>query len=248
MSQSIINQTVLSLLGGALAFVSLCTVLVLLAYVSFVLGVAALAHRAHRVKLILLTAMSFAIGFSIVFAYGLIPSAAQLFLVDAFHPIAKVAGAAAIAFGLLFIHQYSSAGQSIMTTRSWSAAGFVYGALLAAVWPYCVGPVLGALVSLAAAPWSAARGQYLLIVYVLGLAVAFGVSTVALSRIFSALLARVEPATERGLLLAAGVIQITVGVSLVFTDWWLSLNRVFIGLSGNSPQARLEEVLFRLLG
>lgn len=238
-----------------MAFFSFCTALILLGYVSFLFGVGVLTPTERRIKAILFTGLSFAMGFSIIFAYELLPSPAQLFLVDAFHSIAKVAGAVAIAIGLLFISQSGDAkaretswSATNMGTRAWSAAGFGFGALLAAVWPYCVGPILSAAISLSLAPSSAPRGQYLLIIYVLGLAVAFGVSATALSRLLSTLLARVEPEIKRRLLLAAGVIQTALGVSLVFTDLWLSLNRVLIRLASNSPQARLEDFLSRLLG
>jgi cytochrome c-type biogenesis protein len=91
-----------------------------------------------------------------------------------------------------------------------------------------VGPILGAILSLAGTAETVGRGVGLLIAYSAGLGVPFLLSAVALGAFFK-FFKRYRPfipIVERG----AGVILVVVGV-LVFTNYYLVLNSWAIALT-----------------
>jgi len=101
------------------------------------------------------------------------------------------------------------------------AGSFVVGLTFAIGWTPCVGPILGAILSLAGTAETVARGVGLLVAYSAGLGVPFLLSAVALGG-FLKFFRRYRPfipVVER----AAGVILVVVGV-LVFTNLYVSLN------------------------
>jgi len=88
-------------------------------------------------------------------------------------------------------------------------------------WTPCVGPILGAILSLAGTAETVARGVGLLAAYSAGLGVPFLLSALALGpflRVFKRYRPFI-PTVER----AAGVLLVIVGV-LVFTNYYLVLN------------------------
>ncbi len=98
---------------------------------------------------------------------------------------------------------------------------FVVGLTFAIGWTPCVGPILGAILSLAGTAETVGRGVGLLIAYSAGLGVPFLLSAIALG-VFLKFFKRYRPfipIVERG----AGVILVVVGV-LVFTNYYLQLN------------------------
>jgi cytochrome c-type biogenesis protein len=93
-------------------------------------------------------------------------------------------------------------------------AGTVFvGVAFGAGWTPCIGPVLGGILTLAAATSSVAQGTALLAVYSAGLAIPFLLATVALDRFLAAF------ARFRGLLpwvnRVAGALLILVGILLM---------------------------------
>ncbi len=102
------------------------------------------------------------------------------------------------------------------------------GITFAIGWTPCVGPILGAILSLAATGETVQRGVGLLIAYSAGLGVPFLLSAVGLGA-FLKLFKRYRPfipVVER----AAGVLLIAVGV-LVYTNYYVVLNAWAISLT-----------------
>ncbi len=125
---------------------------------------------------------------------------------------------------------------------------FMLGALFGAVWPHCLGPILGAILDISTVPWSAARGTFLITVYVLGLITSFGLAGLALRALLARFLDRASRDQRLAVLKACGAVLAAIGVSLLFTLMWLEISRIFIGLGNNSPLLRVEDLLLRLLG
>lgn len=96
------------------------------------------------------------------------------------------------------------------------AKSFGVGSAFAIGWTPCIGPVLGAILTLSASSASVAKGTYLLLVYSLGLGVPFivtGLAVVPITR-FLRRIRGIMPLVE----IATGVLVILVGILLFRGD------------------------------
>ena len=105
----------------------------------------------------------------------------------------------------------------------WSKLGYLksvgVGAAFAVGWTPCIGPVLGAILTLSATTASVAKGTYLLLVYSLGLGVPFiitGLAVVPVTRFLKSI---------RGLM---PIVEITTGVLVIFVGMLLFFNELAI--------------------
>jgi len=118
-------------------------------------------------------------------------------------------------------------GTAVYVQRS-TALGYVrslgFGSSFAVAWTPCIGPVLGAILTLAGTSAKVYQGAYLLLAYSAGLAVPFLVAGFAVGSVSAGLkrFGRVLPAIEVG----AGAVVVLVGV-LVFLNEFTSLNQYF---------------------
>lgn len=225
--------------AGLLSFLSPCVLPLFPSYLSFITGmsVADLAGEltAAARRRVLLHALAFVVGFSLVFiALGASFSAAGQFLLDYRDWIRRVGGLLIVGFGLYIagVLRLSFLGR----TRAWpireKPAGYagstLVGVTFAVGWTPCVGPILGAILSLAGTAETVDRGVGLLAAYSAGLGVPFLLSAVALGS-FLRLFRRYRPfipVVER----AAGVLLVVVGV-LVYTNYYVVLNAWAISLT-----------------
>ncbi|MPZ50667.1 MAG: cytochrome c biogenesis protein CcdA [Dehalococcoidia bacterium] len=101
---------------------------------------------------------------------------------------------------------------------------FGLGSAFAIAWTPCIGPVLGAILTLAAASTTVYQGAYLLLAYSVGLAIPFLIAAFALGSVTATLrrFHRLLPALEVG----TGALIVVVGV-LVFLNEFTSLNQYF---------------------
>src|SRR5688572_28557453 len=90
---------------------------------------------------------------------------------------------------------------------------FVVGIVFGAAWTPCVGPLLGAALTIAAASGQAVRGSLLLVAYAVGIGVPFMLASLGLasSRTARKRLARVGPVIQR----VGGVLLVVLGVLLL---------------------------------
>lgn len=104
------------------------------------------------------------------------------------------------------------------------ARSFGFGSSFAVAWTPCIGPVLGAILTLAAASSTVHQGAYLLLAYSAGLALPFLVAAFALGAVTGTLrrFHRLLPALEIGM----GAVVVLVGV-LVFLNQFTALNQYF---------------------
>ena len=225
--------------AGLFSFLSPCVLPLFPSYLSFVTGMSVADLQtdltAATRRRVILHALAFVVGFSIVFvALGASFSAAGQVLLDYRDAIRRVGGVLIIVFGL-YIAGLLNFGP-FSRTRQWQLrekpAGYI-GSLLVGLtfaigWTPCVGPILGAILSLAGTAETVGRGIGLLVAYSAGLGVPFLLSAVALG-MFLRFFKRYRPfipIVERG----AGLILIVVGV-LVFTNYYLVLNTWAISIT-----------------
>ena len=225
--------------AGLFSFLSPCVLPLFPSYVSFITGMsvsdltADLSGAARR--RVLLHALAFVLGFSVVFvALGASFSAAGQFLLNYRNLIRQVGGALIVLFGLYIagVFKLAAMGRTMQFQLREKPAGYlgslVVGFTFAIGWTPCVGPILGAILSLAGTTETVQRGIGLLIAYSAGLGVPFLVSALALGSFlkFFKRYRPLIPIMERG----AGVLLVIVGV-LVFTNYYVVLNSWAISLT-----------------
>jgi cytochrome c-type biogenesis protein len=218
--------------AGLFSFLSPCVLPLFPSYLSFVTGMsvsdlsADLTSAARR--RVLLHSIAFVVGFSVIFvSLGASFSAASAFLLDYRDWIRRIGGVLIVVFGLyiaglLRIGIFGRTQQFHLREKPAGYAGsFIVGVTFAIGWTPCVGPILGAILSLAGTAETVQRGVGLLVAYSAGLGVPFLLSAVALGG-FLKFFKRYRPfipIVER----FAGVLLVAVGV-LVFTNYYLVLN------------------------
>jgi len=225
--------------AGLFSFLSPCVLPLFPSYLSFITGMSVgdlsgeLTTAARR--RVLLHSVTFVLGFSLVFvSLGASFSAAGQVLFQYRDWIRIVGGLLIIVFGL-YIAGLLSIGL-FARTQQWQIrekpagyiGSFLVGVTFAIGWTPCVGPILGAILSLAGTAETVQRGIGLLIAYSAGLGLPFLLSAVALGS-FLKFFKRYRPfipIVERG----AGVLLVAVGI-LVATNYYVILNSWAISLT-----------------
>jgi len=225
--------------AGLFSFLSPCVLPLFPSYLSFVTGMSVADLQADLTpatrRRVMLHAIGFVAGFSLVFvALGASFSAAGQILLDHRDIIRQVGGVLIVIFGL-YIAGLLNFGP-FSRTRQWQIrekpagylGSFAVGVTFAIGWTPCVGPILGAILSLASTAENIGRGIGLLVAYSAGLGVPFLLSALALGAFlkFFKRYRPLIPVVERG----AGVLLVVVGV-LVFTNYYLILNTWAISLT-----------------
>jgi cytochrome c-type biogenesis protein len=228
-----------ALTAGLFSFLSPCVLPLFPSYLSFITGMS-LADLAGELtqaarRRVLLNALAFVLGFSVVFvALGASFSAIGQALLEHRDWIRRAGGALIVVFGLYIAGalKISAFGRTTQWRIREKPAGylgsFAVGLTFAVGWTPCVGPILGGILTLASTAETLQRGIGLLIAYSAGLGIPFLVSALALQS-FLRLFKRYRPfipVVER----AAGVIMVAVGV-LVFTNYYVVLNSWAISLT-----------------
>jgi len=171
--------------AGLLSFLSPCVLPLVPSYVGFLTGMT-LPEMTGRRRVALLHALLFVAGFSLVFVL-LGASATALGGALKYYQvwIARVGGVLVILFGLVCLGVVKAGflDQERRLQLQHKPVGYLGSALVGvafgAGWTPCIGPVLGAILSLAATSDSVSRGMLLLGVYSAGLAVPFLLAAVA---------------------------------------------------------------------
>jgi cytochrome c-type biogenesis protein len=171
--------------AGLLSFLSPCVLPLVPSYVGFLTGMT-LPEMSGRRRIALLHAICFVAGFSLVFIL-LGASATALGRALNYYQIwlQRIGGILIIAFGLvcLGVFKVGLLTQEHRLHLERKPVGFLgsglVGMAFAAGWTPCIGPVLGAILGLAASSADLTRGMLLLAVYSAGLAVPFLIAAVA---------------------------------------------------------------------
>ena len=218
-------------LAGVLSFLSPCVLPIVPPYLAFMAGAAAGGSEQPGSLRLLRAAAFFVLGLSTVFLLlGLAASAlGRLFLTHQ-REMAFAAGVVVVIFGLHFlgllrIPLLAREARFEAAAATGTALGaYVFGLAFAFGWTPCIGPVLGAILALAAQGGSAGRGLLLMGAYAVGLGVPFLLTALFLDRATSLMgrmrrnMGMVERVTG-ALLVAVGLMMLTGGFSGL--SYWL---------------------------
>lgn len=224
-----------ALLAGTLSFVSPCCLPLVPAYLAVLTGDGVVDRRGERLR----RAALFILGFGIVFiVLGMSAGLLGPVLVAGKGPLAVIGGIVLILLGLALLGRIrlpgmasAPAGPALSDTSA-----VVMGVTLSLAWIPCIGPVLGAVLTLAASRGDALAGAGLLAVYTVGLAVPFLLVAFAGDRVLRAFKGM------RGAALwarrIAGAVMIVFGV-LVATGTLTRLNAFLVGITPDWLWSRL---------
>jgi cytochrome c-type biogenesis protein len=228
----------LAFVAGLLSFLSPCVLPLIPSYVGFLTGLT-LEELEVRRGTALLHALWFVAGFSVIFiALGATASALGVLLLRSQVWIGRIGGGVVILFGLYLLGVLRPAllmrERKVQLARKplgYLGSAFV-GITFGAAWTPCIGPILGAILTLAAAQASVGHGAALLTAYSAGLALPFVVTALALDR-FLAWFQRFRPYlvwVERiagGLLILLGLLLVTDRFTLL-AGWLQGLTPEFL--------------------
>lgn len=238
MSFEIANIGILAaLLAGTVSFLSPCVLPLVPGYVSYIAGTAGKAGARSRADVLFLSAC-FVLGFSTVFiALGASATALSGLLLSYRYEANLIGGLIIILFGIfttgliklpwldrdIRYHGPIEGGRPV--------GAYVLGLAFGFGWTPCIGPILGAILTVSATVDGAMSGIALLSIYSLGLGLPF---------LFTALFADVVTAKLRKvrklgkiLHVTAGVIMIIMGIAMVtgqmsvFAFWLLEKFPIF---------------------
>lgn len=218
--------------AGVLSFLSPCVLPLVPVYLANVAGASVLAPDLADRRHILLHTISFIAGFSLVFT-ALGASLGLLGAVVPFRLLYNVAGALLIVFGIFLVAATKVPWlnyEKHLTFARAKGTGYlrslVVGVIFSLGWTPCVGPILGAILALAASSQTAWQGVYLLLAYCLGLGLPFIVVGLALGTASRYLnwLSRHAFLTS----MVAAVLLISIGV-LMLTGYLEYLSRLLPG-------------------
>ena len=223
-------------LAGAISFLSPCVLPLVPGYVSYISGRSVTDRTTAETVAIRLPAVGlsvfFVLGFSTIFILlGASATAlGQLLLAYRFE-LNIIGGSIVIVFGLFMLGLFRSSwlqrefrlNTSIPGGRPTSA--YVLGLAFGFGWTPCIGPILGAILTLSAASTTVTGGVILLAIYSLGLGVPFLIA----AAFTDGLTARLKTIGRLGRMfrLLAGGIMILMGVAMVsgyltaFSYWML---------------------------
>src|SRR4051812_6519067 len=230
-----------ALFGGLISFLSPCVLPLVPPYLSYLAGVTLDEMQARDDwgvrRRAILTALLFVAGFTTVFVLlGATASALGNVVRQHIGLLSTLAGAAIIVMGLHFMGLFRIGflyrEARLSPTKSvdvWGA--YVIGLAFAFGWTPCIGPILAAILAVAASEQTVTRGAGLLAIYSLGLGIPFVIAAFAIEP-FAAFLARFKKYLRRveqvmgGLLVLTGIAFLTGSVNEL-SVWLLE---VFPGL------------------
>ena len=223
--------------AGIISFLSPCVLPLVPPYLCFLAGASledltSKDGRSISFYDVLLPAIAFVFGFSTVFiGLGATASVFGQLLRDHLALLAQLAGVAIIIMGLHFLGAFKF-GFLAREARYHHAArpagllgAYIIGLAFAFGWTPCIGPVLAAILAIAASKESVANGAFLLFVYSMGLGVPFLLAAVGVERFlgfaqrFRRHLGTVEKVMG-GLLVLTGVMFLT-GTMQSLSYWLL---------------------------
>lgn len=222
-----------ALMAGIVSFLSPCVLPIVPPYLAYMSGVSlADLNDSKRSKSALLPAFFFVLGLSTVFLFlGFTASAIGSVFLAYQSWFNTIAGILVMIFGAHFVGVYrigflDREARIDAGDRGGSAFGaYVLGLAFAFGWTPCIGPQLGAILSLAASEASILRGTLLLAIYAAGLGIPFLLVAAYLPRLTGVMnwMKRHMEQIERvmGLLLwTIGLLMLTGGFSS-FSYWLL---------------------------
>jgi cytochrome c-type biogenesis protein len=224
----------LAFAAGVVSFASPCVFPLVPGYLAFVSG----GDREERRPL--LPILLFILGFAAVFTLLGVSIAALRFVKSSLG--LRIAGVVVLGFGVLMILYafrigwmalYAERRPFLTRIRPGPAGALPLGMAFAAGWTPCLGPVLGAILTLAGSQGSAFRGGALLFVYSLGLGLPFLLIGLGVRRLLGAL--QFVKRNYHWFAGISGAVMVAIGVLLVSGLWQHLLVPVLNRLSRVTP-------------
>jgi cytochrome c-type biogenesis protein len=174
--------------AGLLSFLSPCVLPLVPSYVTFITGMT-LEDLQHTKRETLFHALTFVAGFSLIFlALGAGATVFGQLMLRYRDWISRIGGALVVLFGLyiLGVFNFAFLARDTRLHLSNKPIGYlgtlVVGIAFGAGWSPCIGPILGAILTMAANEADLQRGMMLLAAYSLGLAVPFIVAALMVEK------------------------------------------------------------------
>ena len=239
---SLMPAVLVSLLAGLISFLSPCVLPIVPPYLAYMSGISLDSSAVKSNLKVVIVAAFFVMGLSTVFLIlGVAASSFGILLLGYKDLLTTVAGLLIMCFGLHFldivrIPLLNREVRFDVGDKGGSFFGaYLLGLAFAFGWTPCIGPQLGAILSLAASEASLYKGMILLSFYALGLGIPFLIVAAFLSKMGNTLLLFKQnfELIER----VMGLLLWTVGLLMLsggFTDlsFWLLETFPYLGTLG----------------
>jgi cytochrome c-type biogenesis protein len=211
----------LALIAGIASFLSPCVLALVPAYVGYLGGRAAGSGGGANNRITTFAhGVAFVLGFSLVFVLlGVAASALGGLLYDVRTWLGRIGGFVVIIFGLHMIGvfripilEYDTRLQKLPDPKFGYLSSVLMGVFFSAGWSPCVGPVLGAILTLAMNGGSISKGVIMLSAYSAGLAIPFLIAALGIGWVTTILrrYGKVMRYTE----IVMGILMVIIGVML----------------------------------
>lgn len=210
--------------AGAISFLSPCVLPLVPGYVSYIAGQSLTEARAQRSASLRIQSVTlslcFVLGFSTVFVIlGASATALGQLLIAYRYELNIAGGMIVIGFGLFTLGVLRpwwlvrDLHMHVASPRGHPVGAYLLGMAFAFGWSPCIGPILGAILTMGVASATVAKGVALLATYSLGLGIPFLIA----AALTDSLLARLKAIgrTGRNCQLIAGVVMIVMGAAMV---------------------------------
>ncbi|RAK09783.1 cytochrome c biogenesis protein CcdA [Halanaerobium saccharolyticum] len=169
-----------ALSAGLLSFFSPCILPLIPTYLSYLVGDYAKAKQNKNELSIIITALSFIAGFTVIFVFlGLSATFLGKFLIRNQRLLMQIGGTVIIIFGLHLTgileinYFYREKKFELPNSLTGNLRAFIMGVILAVGWTPCIGPILSSILIAASTRANIFQGGLLLFVYAVGLALPF---------------------------------------------------------------------------
>jgi cytochrome c-type biogenesis protein len=217
-----------AIFAGAVSFFSPCVLPLVPGYLSAVTGLSPAQLEQSSWRAVIPPALTFIASFSAVFILlGLSAVGISKSLNQNQETLDKIAGILIIAMGVIFVGALfvdrlnKEWHVDALMERAGSGGPVIAGVAFAIAWSPCLGPTLGAILTLGASTGSLAEGAVTLVFYSLGLAIPFLLTAIAFTRMTTAF--SFVKRHYSAIMATGGVVLIIMGV-LVFTGELTRLN------------------------
>jgi cytochrome c-type biogenesis protein len=212
----------LAFAAGLVSFASPCVLPLVPGYLLFVTGGQTAPEDRHPLLPVLLFILGFSFVFTIVFGF----TASTVGRAIHSNLGQRIAGGFVLGFGLFMLAYafrvrvpwlYREGRPLLARVKPGAAAAFPLGMAFAVGWTPCIGPVLGAIVTLAANQGGGARTVLLLLSYSLGLGVPFLLIGLGVEKLMAGF--RFFSRNYRWFAGVSGVAMAVIGVLLITGSW-----------------------------
>ena len=188
---SLLPALIVAFCAGLISFLSPCVLPIVPPYLAYMSGVSLsdVENKKGRTKIIF-TALFFVLGLSTVFIFlGFSASAIGAVFFEYQALLNLIAGFVIMLFGLHFLDIYRlqlldrEVRFEFENTQGTAFGSYILGFAFAFGWTPCIGPQLGAILSLAASNASVAKGVVLLAFYAIGLGIPFLIFAIFINRL-----------------------------------------------------------------